>query len=67
MTVELLGCSGSSESTLVKLPHCWKSHAAAHFKMSFIGAILPIFNLHVALRWLSPTYGSGEAVNNGKS
>ena len=21
---------GSSESTLVKMPHCWKSHAAAH-------------------------------------
>ena len=25
------GCTGSSESTLVKMPHCWKSHAAAHF------------------------------------
>ena len=24
------GCTGSSESTLVKMPHCWKSHAAAH-------------------------------------
>ena len=23
------GCTGSSESTLVKIPHCWKSHAAA--------------------------------------
>ena len=22
---------GSSESTLVKKPHCWKSHVAAHF------------------------------------
>ena len=20
------GCRGSSESTLVKMPHCWKSH-----------------------------------------
>ena len=33
MTVKLLslkrGCTGSSESTLVKLPHCWKSHATA--------------------------------------
>ena len=25
------GCKGSSESTLVKMPHCWKSHVAAHF------------------------------------
>ena len=24
------GCRGSSKSTLVKISHCWKSHAAAH-------------------------------------
>ena len=24
------GCTGSSESTLFKMPHCWKSHAMAH-------------------------------------
>ena len=24
------GCTGSSESTLVKKPHCWKSHVTAH-------------------------------------
>ena len=24
------GCPGLSESTLVKMPHCWKSHVAAH-------------------------------------
>ena len=24
------GCTGSSESTLVKMPHCWKSHVTAH-------------------------------------
>ena len=23
------GCRGSSESTFVKMPHCWKSHALA--------------------------------------
>ena len=23
-------CTGSSESTLVKIPHCWKSHVPAH-------------------------------------
>ena len=28
------GCTGSSESTLVKLPHCWKSHVKAQFQMS---------------------------------
>ena len=25
------GCTGSSESTLVKMPHCWKSHVTAHY------------------------------------
>ena len=36
MTVKLLtknltlkgGCTGSSESALVKMPHCWKSYVA---------------------------------------
>ena len=23
-------CTGSSESTVVKMPHCWKSHVVAH-------------------------------------
>ena len=27
------GCTGLSESTPVKMPHCWKSHDAAHFSM----------------------------------
>ena len=26
------GCTGSSESTHVKMPHCSKSHAMAHFR-----------------------------------
>ena len=30
------GCTGSSESTLVKMPHCWKSYVAAQFMM-YIG------------------------------
>ena len=46
MTVELLtknhlgflslkgGRTGSSESTLVKMPHFWKSHVMAHFSVS---------------------------------
>ena len=27
------GCRGSSESTYVKMPNCWKSHATAHIEM----------------------------------
>ena len=29
------GCRGSSQSTQVKMPHCWKSHELAHFKGVF--------------------------------
>ena len=25
-----VGCAALSESTHVKMPHCWKSHVAAH-------------------------------------
>ena len=28
------GCTCSSESTLVKMPHCWKSHALAQLASS---------------------------------
>ena len=28
------GCRGSSESTLVKVSNCWKSHALAHYYYS---------------------------------
>ena len=26
------GCTGSSESTLVKMPHCWKSHVTSQLQ-----------------------------------
>ena len=32
------GCIGSCESTLVEMPHCWKSHAVA--QMFFIISVL---------------------------
>ena len=28
------GCTGSSESTLIKMPHCWKSHVLAQLFIS---------------------------------
>ena len=35
------GCTGSSESTLVKIPHCWKSHAAAY--LFYISGAMLVF------------------------
>ena len=33
------GCTGSSESTLIKMPHCWKSHVTAHVGKSNLGLV----------------------------
>ena len=30
------GYTGLSESTLVKLPHCWKSHVTAHILIQLV-------------------------------
>ena len=38
------GCRGSSESTLVKMSNCWKSHAAAQIRYVYF----PLGASHVA-------------------
>ena len=40
-------CTGLSKSALVNIPHCWKSHAAAYFKLTYICApdLLNLLNL----------------------
>ena len=44
------GCRGSSESSFVKMPHCWKSHVAAYIMCSVVIAsfhnVSIIYNLH---------------------
>ena len=39
------GCTGSSESTHVKMPHCWKSHATALLLNSFQSSPAHVLNL----------------------
>ena len=36
------GYTGSSESTLVKMPHCLKSHVTAHLCEDGIGTFIPM-------------------------
>ena len=45
------GCKGSYESTIAKMPHCWKSHVADHIKIVYIFGKGPI-----TLRRIAPTY-----------
>ena len=35
------GCTGSSESTLVKMPHWWKSHVTAHICVVYVLVSIP--------------------------
>ena len=39
------GCTGSSESTLVKMPHCWKSHVTA-LKISNLRLKIKLLIMH---------------------
>ena len=47
------GCRSSSESTLVKMSNCWKSHAAAHL-------VLELRTVDVySIRLRTTVYGDG--------
>ena len=54
------GCTGLSESILVKMPHCWKSHSVAHFKHAANASII----LHVLDCVYSAVAGPRSAVGN---
>ena len=60
------GCTGLSESTLVKMPHYWKSGVAALTKFStpdlycfqdWLGLLFPMQNWAIFLRVLPTTVG----------
>ena len=48
------GCTGWSESTLVKIPHCWKSHIAAHYVLlrllNMVNALLKFATIQKCLK-----------------
>ena len=43
------GCTGSFASTLVKMPHCWKSHVTAHMMFLFPVRHLLVFPISANL------------------
>ena len=51
------GCTGSSESTLVKMPHCWKSHVTAHL-VYWQDEIAPLENIWVEFEPFSLPHAS---------
>ena len=44
------GCTGSSESTHVKMPHCWQLRATAHIREN----ISPVAVVYLELRARGP-------------
>ena len=49
------GCTGSSESTLSKMPHCWKSHVMAYYQLfffSFVVFISPLYCFDMSFTFL---------------
>ena len=52
------GCSGSSESTLVKMPHCWNDISTLHLgrQLAFVaaetGLTLPLAICYLNVEWL---------------
>ena len=49
------GCTGSSESTLIKMPLCWKSHVAAQMVIGSLGE-MNVLDLCAS----QPTYSLGQ-------
>ena len=41
------GCTGLSESTLVKMSHCWKSHVTAHIQI--FNTVSDLINAHAPI------------------
>ena len=46
------GCTGLSESTLVKMLHCWKSHATAHMYV-FVAGFRSYITIIKKIKWFT--------------
>ena len=44
------GCRGSSESTLVKMPHCWKSHAPLLYILQFVISDAEVYSVRCQIK-----------------
>ena len=60
------GCTGSSESTLVKMPHCWKSHALAQIELEKEDLPVAHINNTFQLEWLGKSKWLVKAVIIGR-
>ena len=45
------GCTGLSESTHVKMPHCWKSHATTHYYIAYFFLFSRVLSMYHMTLW----------------
>ena len=53
-------CTGSSESTLVKMSHCWKSRVTAHIFFFILKIFMKYISLHELLKFSKAEEGSAD-------
>ena len=61
------GCTGSSESTLVKMPHCWKSHVVAQIILIHVFHTLIYVSQHMRFWYLLHCRAMKEYTKTGQS
>ena len=54
------GCTGSSESSLFKIPYCWKSHVAAHIHLLDLKYLTSYQFPHIPGGWI--IYGAPNSI-----
>ena len=60
------GCTCSSESTHVKIPHCWKSHVTAHLMSQMVQYHLSdkYINIYIVSEFMLVHYNQRATVDN---
>ena len=53
------GCTASSESTLVKIPHCWRSHVTAIILAALTNLTFCMLNNHLGKSIRESNHASG--------
>ena len=56
------GCTGSYESPIVKMPHCWKSHVVSQI-MLFSCVLLRLYSMFLEILTIDTTNVSGGSKN----
>ena len=60
-----MGSKGLTESTLVKMPHCWKSHIASHYYNTYNFFLLISVDHYYKTLTIPTSFSPSQRPNNG--